>query len=307
MGMSDESSPAPYPENEAERVDAVRRRALPIAICGLICGVAGVSLLLAKTIDEAHPPAVLAVNLSFCAMMMGVGILFYARGTKGTRLAAVICALAIAVGFVGPLVYAKQTLDYRKRSEDRELGNVAAIANAARKYAVAHDGTYPADMGVLLEENLITPDTLHSPYAGTAFAERTHMGPEDKTRDDFLKYLDAHSDYQYFGGDLKGETILKNRSEWNENLATTSTQEEDAFTKIVVASGKEPIMRIHIAVAFADGRSDFVDLEQAENVVKAANAARQLLGFAAMRPPTSVAKAEKVDGATTEGSANGHQ
>ncbi len=271
------SSPAPYPENEAERADAVRRRALPIAIGGLICAVGGLVLLLMKTIDESHPPAVLAVNLSFCAMLMGVGILFYAKGTRGTGIAAVVCGLAIVIGFAGPLVYAKQTLDYRKRSEDRELGNVAAIATAAQQYARAHGGDYPADLGVMLEDKLISPELLHSPYEATAVAERTQMGGEDKTRADFLKYVDAHSDYQYFGGDLK----------WKDSPAE--------FANIVVASGKDPIMRTHIAVAFADGRSDFVDLEQAENVVKAANAARATLGFPAMRPPASVEKAMAVE------------
>ena len=53
------------------------------------CGTGGLVLLLMKAIDESHPPAVLAVNLSFCAMMMGVGILFYVRGTIGTGAAAV--------------------------------------------------------------------------------------------------------------------------------------------------------------------------------------------------------------------------
>ncbi len=82
-GANSGASPAPYPEAGREQQDAVRRRALPIAIAGVICGLGGLGLLLMKRIDEAHPPAVLAVNLSFCAMMMGVGILFYARRDEG--------------------------------------------------------------------------------------------------------------------------------------------------------------------------------------------------------------------------------
>jgi hypothetical protein len=277
MGMSDQASPAPYPENEAERADAVRRRALPVAVCGVICAVAGIVLLLMKTIDDAHPPSILGVNLSFCAIMMGVGILFYARGTTGTKAAARTCVLAMVVGLAGTLVFTKQSFDYRMQAEGQELGNVAAIANAARGYATAHGGTYPADLGVMLEEKLITPETLHSPNAGTALAERTTMGPEDKTRGDFLKYVEAHSDYQYFGGNLK----LKDGAE--------------EFSKIVVASGYEPIKRTNLVVGFADGRADFVDLEEAENVVKAANAARAKLGFAAMLPPESVTKAEEFE------------
>ncbi len=58
-------SPAPYPAAGVEQRDAIRRRALPIALAGVICGAGGLALLLMKTIDEAHPPAVLAVNLSF--------------------------------------------------------------------------------------------------------------------------------------------------------------------------------------------------------------------------------------------------
>ncbi len=189
--------------------------------------------------------------------------------------------MAIAIGFAGPLVYAMQTLEYRKSAEDRELGNVAAIANAAREYAVKHGGMYPADIGVLLEERRITPMTLHSPYAGTPVAERVAMGEGDKSRGDFLKYVDGHSDYQYFGGDLR--------------LNAGSEKTAADFAKIVIASGKEPIMRIHIAVGFADGRSDFVTLEDAEKVVKGANEGRARLGFAEMRPPESVEKAEHAE------------
>ncbi len=157
---------------------------------------------------------------------------------------------------------------------------MAAIANAAREYAVKHGGTYPLDLGVLLEEKWIAPKDLHSPYAGTPIAERTAMGPQDHSRGDFLKYVDEHSDYQYFGGDLSGAKILSAMSEWKQGPQIASTQDEDAFQKIIVASGKDPIMRVHIAVGFADGRADFVDLEEAEKVVATANDGRARLGFA---------------------------
>jgi hypothetical protein len=276
--VTDLASPAPYPERGAEQQAAVRRKALPIAVCGLICGLAGIAILLAKRVDEAHPPAILAVNLSFCAMMMGVGILFYARGTSGTRVAAIICVLAIVTGFAGPLVFAGQTLTYRKAAEGHELGNVAAIANAAREYAVAHDGVYPADLAMMLKDGMIAPAILHSPYAATPLADVAELG-KLTVADDVAKYVEAHSDYQYFGGDLR----LKKE------------MDQDTFGKIVVATAREPIMRINIAVGFADGSSEFTSLDEAEEVVKGANAARTKLGFGAMEPPGSVSKAEQVD------------
>jgi hypothetical protein len=123
------------------------------------------------------------------------------------------------------------------------------------------------------------------------------MSPEDKSRDDFLKYIDAHSDYQYFGGDLHFTgSLASHPPQWIEGATTpAATKDQDHFSQIIIASGRDPIMRIHIAVAFADGRSDFVDLEQAENTVKQSNAARAALGFADMRPPESVGKAIEQD------------
>ena len=118
--------------------------------------------------------------------------------------AAVASLLAILTGLVGPALYARQAVVWRKATDDREIGNVRAIAAAARTYANEHGGAYPPDLATMLEQKFITPQTLLPPYNATApltddvAALRAKFSPEQ-----VYGTVDAHSDYQYLAGDVK--------------------------------------------------------------------------------------------------------
>src|SRR5579862_9466229 len=101
----------------SEQHAAVRRRALPVAIAAVICGIVGVVLPLTIQITAFTPPNIIAMNLAFCAMLMGVGILFYAKDTPGTRVARVFCLATILLGMVGMFIYTKQSVDSRRIRE----------------------------------------------------------------------------------------------------------------------------------------------------------------------------------------------
>src|ERR1051325_2669346 len=153
-------------ERTPEQHEAVRRRSLPVALGGAICGAAGLALVLSSgiSVSAARPPGLFGVNLSFCAMMIGVGILFYARRSPKTGAAIGLAVAAILMGIVGPLVFARQSMHWRVAMEERELGNVRAIETAARGYATEHGGSYPADLAVLLQSGKLTPEDVHSPF-----------------------------------------------------------------------------------------------------------------------------------------------
>ena len=245
----------------------------PSPSASAIPGVVGLILLLVCYIDVEQPPNVLAVNLSSCAMLMGVGILFYARGTTPTGPARLACALAMLTGLAGPMVYAHQTLQWRLATEGRELQNVRAIAVAADKYAAAHDGRYPADIGVLLEQKYLTPQTLLSPFAATPTLTDDVAALHAKMKEaDVLSAINAHCDYTYVGADLQ-------------RPATGALP-----PKIIVVYAREPVMRTNLALAFADGSGEFITLDQAESVLKASNAARATLGLPPLQQPDSVAR-----------------
>jgi hypothetical protein len=270
----------PYPQQRTpEQHAAVRRRSLPIAAAGLILGVVGIVLLAMKAVGTGHPPNILAVNLSFCALMMGVGILFYARGTPGTGPAAVASLLAILTGLVGPALYARQAVVWRKATDDREIGNVRAIAAAARTYANEHGGAYPPDLATMLEQKFITPQTLLSPYNATApltddvAALRAKFSPEQ-----VYGTVDAHSDYQYLAGDVKvpaGGDVPK---------------------AIIVACGKDAIMRVNVSVAFADATASYITMENKEKLLEASNSARATLGLPPMTTPAVVQRILRNEG-----------
>ena len=248
----------------------VRRRSLPIGISGAICGVGALGLLLTSPVGLNHPPNIYAVNISFCAMMMGIGILFYARHTPGTRTAAIACIIAILTGFVGPLIYTKQTLDFKRVTESGELTNVTAIATAGRQYAESHNGTYAPDLATLLEANLITPATLHSPYEAGTYAWPTTLPAHDALN----KLIDEHADFQYFGAGLK---IVDAQGE----------QAKSDFAHIVIAAKRYPIARKEISIAFGDNHADFVGGDDWETIWTRSNDARRSLGFPEVRQPST--------------------
>ena len=270
MQSPDSASPAPYPVTSQEQQDMVRRRSLPIAISGAICGIGGLALLLTSPVGLNRPPNIYAVNLSFCAMMMGIGILFYARHTPGTRGAAVACIVAMLTGFVGPLVYTKQSLDFKRVTESGELANVAAITAAARQYAEAHDGNYAPDLATLLEVRLVTIETLHSPYEAGTFAWPATLPGHDELE----KLIDEHADFQYFGAGVK---IVDAQGE----------QAKSEFDHIIIAAKRYPIARKEISIAFGDGHADFVGGDDWEILWTRSNDARRSLGFPEIRRPST--------------------
>src|SRR4051794_8268006 len=128
-------SPAGVPERTEEMHAAVRRRSLPVAICGIICALVGLSLTLFTPITPFTPPNFIGMNLQFCAMLIGAGIFFYAKPTPGTH-AAVACSIAaVLLGMGGTVFYTLQTVKLRAIKEERELDNVASIAVTAKQYA----------------------------------------------------------------------------------------------------------------------------------------------------------------------------
>ncbi|HUO10061.1 MAG TPA: hypothetical protein VM008_17275 [Phycisphaerae bacterium] len=264
------ASPAPYPITSQEQQDTVRRRALPIAISGAIVGIGALVLMAVSPVHLNRPPNIYAVNLSFCAMMMGIGILFYARHTPGTRAAALFCILAILTGFIGPLVYTRQTLDFKQITETGELANVSAIATAARQYAQAHDGNYPPDLATLLTDKRLSPEDLHSPYEAGTFNWPNPLPPHD----DLEKLIADHSDFQYFGTGLK-------------TVDAQGEQAKSDFAHIVIAAKRYPIARKEISIAFGDNHADFVGGEDWETIWTRSNDARRSLNFPEVRPPST--------------------
>src|SRR5580704_15340471 len=115
-------------EKTPEQMEGVRRRALPVAIGGSLCGAAGIGLGLLTQISAFNPPSFLAMNLAFCAILIGVGILVYASGTPGTGGAAVFSLAAILMGLSGTGIYARKAVDFRGDCETQEADNLSEIA-----------------------------------------------------------------------------------------------------------------------------------------------------------------------------------
>src|SRR5436305_1183549 len=103
-------SPPHQPQRTPEQHAAVRRRSLPVAIVANVLGVVALAMLGSRTVGVHMPPDLFAANISFCAILMGVGILFYAGGTPRLRVARVLCLTAILLGLAGPALFARQSL-----------------------------------------------------------------------------------------------------------------------------------------------------------------------------------------------------
>ncbi len=272
--VTDSASPAPYPQNGEEQQAAVRRRALPIGIAGAICGIGGLTWLLAAPPQTGRPPNMYAVNLSFCAMLMGIGIIFYARHTKRTRAAVVMSVAALLAGVVGTMVFTKQTVNFKVLTEAGENGNILEIERAAESYANIHGGEYPMDLATIIENKLITTDALHSPYEAGGFVWPTQLG----SHDDIQKMIVDHSDFQYFGKGLKAPA--ENASE----------EDRDTFGKIIIVAKKYPIARKEISIGYGDQHVAYVGGEDWEKEWDQSNVARRSLGFQEISRPTAGAE-----------------
>jgi hypothetical protein len=144
--------------------------------------------------------------------------------------------------------FTAQAVHSRQARENLELANIRAIATAANQYAAAHQGAYPPDLSVLLENRLITAQTLQSPY-----------GQHD-------------ADYLYLADDLKDVS-------------------KDVAPALLVAVSKNTVLRVNLAVAFADGTSRFVTLEEISPVITACNAARAKLNLPPLKTPPVIQSA----------------
>jgi hypothetical protein len=280
-----------------EQHDAVRRRSGTLSICGLICGVAGLALLLAKTIAVDHPPNIFAVNLSFCAMMIGIGILFYIRGTSGVTVARAASIIALVTGIAGPLVFAWQSMLWHQKVENRELSNVESVAKGATAYARRHDGDYPDSLVTLLRSGDVPLENMNSPFgslikpqdmqrlqAELVMLRQFHLARikpvEQALTAVFTQEIDTLGDYQYFGAGL----VLPHAGK---------DPKETLPEEIILATSRNAIMRTNLSVAYADGKGEFLDQGMAESALAKSNQARESLGFNPIRPPEVIQRAQK--------------
>ena len=262
-------------ERTEEQHAAVRRRALPVAACGVICALGGIGLTQFIPVTAFSPPNFFGMNLSFCAMLMGVGIFFYAKPTPGTGAAQAISAAALVLGMAGTVLYAYRAINQRVIKEKLELVNVTAIAQAAGAHAKEHGGAYPADLLVLLEENRIKPSHLQSPWATNSplFNDFEATKRLAGTRDKLLDTVEGAADYLYVGGDLRDVPA-------------------DAAKDIFVSVSNTTIMRVSLAIAFADGSARFIRAREVPEVMKACNDARAKIGLPPVKPPDVMRKVE---------------
>lgn len=268
-----EISPSP---RTPDQLAAIQRRALPVAIAGFLFGAGALFLLFKTQVDVGRPPNLLAANLSYCAILMGVGILFYAKGAPGTGIARVLCIFAILAGMVGPVIYSKQAVDWHKHMEDREGQNAAAIAKAARMFAADHGGVYPKDFLELVAGGYLKPEQLLSPFggAGSEFVAKQKLAHDAPNRGAVIA---EHADYTYTGADLR----LPIKAELE--------------SKIIVVYETDPVKRQYFAIGFADGRSEFLNKEDGQKAMTACNAARKELGLKELSEPESVKRAREAD------------
>jgi len=268
--MTENSPSKNTPARTPEQHEAVRRRAWPVGAAAAALGLAGVLLPLTVNITAFTPPSLLAVNLASCAMLMGAGILFYARGTPGTRAAAAASLLAIALGMAGTLLYSRQAVQSRLARETLELQNVQTVAAAAETYARTHAGAYPADLLALLEDGVLAPQALQSPYGrrDPLFNEfaRAHAAVPRPT---LLASVETASDYLYLGGDLNNVP-------------------QPLASDLLVAASTSTVLRASLAVAFADHHARFITLEEVPKVMADCNAARAKMGLGPLRPPAII-------------------
>jgi hypothetical protein len=247
---------------------------LPLAACGTIVGAISVAMLVLRPSGLDRPPPALAGPLAYCALLMGTGMLFYVKSTSGTAFARGASLLAIVLGLAGSMRYAKQTVDLRGGMEKRELGNVHAIALAAKQYADDKGGAYPLDFAAMLQGKYLDPEQLLSPYAGsgTEYLQKEKLSLDTPAG---RAAVAAHSDYTYVGGDLR------------------TGIDKQAAAKIIVVYKTEPVMRVHFAVGFADGSGRFLKLQEAQEALAVTNEARKGLGLPELARPGAIERAEK--------------
>jgi hypothetical protein len=269
-----DQSPTDSPSTRTPEQHAlVRRRAFPVALAGVLLGALALAVTLTSRINAFQPPSLLAANLAFCAMLIGAAMLFYARATPGTRPAVVASLVSLLLGMTATFLFTAQAVHSRQAREDLELANIRAIVIASSQYAVAHEGAFPPNLLALLQDNLITPQTLQSPY-GQHSPDLSDFATLQKNTasGELAAKIDRASDYFFLAGDLKNVP-------------------KDAAPALLVAVSKNTVLRVNLALAFADGTSHFVTLEEISPIITACNAARVKLGLGAQKSPPIIQSA----------------
>jgi type II secretory pathway pseudopilin PulG len=259
--MTDKSAPTPATTRMPEEHAHIRRRAFPIASAGVLLGSVALALTLTSGVNAFQPPSLLAANLAFCAMLMGAAMLFYARGTPGARPAAVASLASLLLGMTATFLFTAQAVHSRQAREDLELANIRAIATAGNEYAAAHQGAYPPNLQALIQAGL-DPRMLQSPYG-----QHKNINPKD-----LAPAVDDASDYLYLAGDLQDVS-------------------KDAAPTLLVAVSKNTVLRVNLALAFADGTSRFVTLDEISPVITACNSARAKLNLPPLKTPPIIQSA----------------
>jgi hypothetical protein len=283
----------------AEQHDAVRRRSRILSLCGLFCAVLALVLLLGRASDQ--PPNVFAVNLSFCAMMIGIGLVFYVKGTPGAGFARTASLAAILLGFAGTLFFMFHGLHFRKERETRELDRVAMIVKRATRYAHDHGGAFPDSLSQMLLDRYLTLEDVRSSYATLqkpsdrerlqaelaalqAFEPIEKILPNSRAilvgplRVAFDKDVEQNSDYQYFGAGL---------------AISPKGPKPELPQEIIIAASRYAISGSEMTVGFANGTAEFLNLGNAESALRESNEARTALGFEPIRPPELIQHAQK--------------
>ena len=269
------------PAKTPEQIAQIKRLAPPIALAALVLGILGEILLLRTTVDATHPPSVTGVAMTQCAMLMGIGILVWAKGSGVVRTSMWLCLAALLIGTPGMFIYLKGGVDLRIKWEERELANVSTIAKAAEEYARKHEGRFPSTVKGLIIEHYVAHDEAISPFGSDEIAELLKLRAQGKiTQQDYDAWFATHSDYDLFTYDLTLAPM------------TTATAPRG---HILVAAAHHPVMRTRLAVAFDDGSSRFISLEEAEDVLRANNQARIKLGLPTMAPPDAIQRARDME------------
>jgi hypothetical protein len=279
-------------ERTPEQHAAVRRRSAPIALGGVICGIGALVMLMTRNVNHTSPPNIFAMNLSFCAMMIGVGILFYVKGTPGARTAITFSLLSLLTGLVGPMLFAKQSLTWRLAIENQELANVVGIVTASRTYAQGHDGKFPPDLNALLDAGLLTAEHLHSPFGnGETITMQERVKNQKMTAQEFATWYARHSDYDYYGGDYTLQAIAAS----TRPAASAPAAPAPDFSRVIIAASTDVIMSSKLSAGFLDGHGEFIGLEGAEAALKATNDARAGMNLPVLRPPRSIEHAREME------------
>lgn len=268
---------SPEPEDALARL--MHGPSGPLAWAGFLLGLLALGLfylafgpggLIHRAITPETPPSLLAVNLSFCALFMGVASLYRVRRLPRQTLVRVIAACSLLLGLAGPALYSWQTLQWRGAMQTREIENMRQILAAVPPYLSRHDGHYPPNLEALLEVGLDVK-YLSSPYTGH---QSKHEGSVRKWTTEDLKQFAAHGDYDYLGAGL-AEPVFTSDSALTKN-------------KFVLVVGKEARLRAFVAVGFADGRVELLGPEQTVAALQANHEMRAKAGLPPLRSPTTV-------------------